>query len=144
MDGSRLALALLGEMDAPLEPEISSECARFLDPHQLDDGAFTCPGRLDVKRWVARHPRAKAVRWEQPFLTRNMIRTLLVFRVRGRQEGEKGNRLDARASARRWRLEGQLSREEGEAQQLHAHRRATLGLLRDSKTEMDPENETVD
>src|SRR6266852_764583 len=40
-------LALLGEMDAPLDPRISSECERFLDLHQLENGAFTCPSPLD-------------------------------------------------------------------------------------------------
>src|SRR5438034_9430494 len=64
-------------------------------------------------------------------------------RVRRRQQGEGGDRLDARATARRWRLELQLSREEGEAQQLHVYRRAALGLLRDSRCKMDSEDETV-
>jgi hypothetical protein len=72
-------LALLGELNAPPDPRISSECERFLDLHQLDNGAFTCPSPLDVERWAAKHPRAEAVRWEEPCLTGNMIRTLLVF-----------------------------------------------------------------
>ena len=72
-------LALLGEMDAPSDPRISSECERFLSLHQLDNGAFTCPSPSVVKSWAAKHPRAKAVRWEEPCLTGNMIRTLLVF-----------------------------------------------------------------
>src|SRR5213083_460994 len=62
-------------------------------------------------------------------------------RVRRRQEGEESDRLDARASTRRWRLELQLSREEGQAQQLHVNNRTTLGLLRDSTRRTDPEDE---
>src|SRR5712692_8305290 len=54
-----------------------------------------------------------------------------------RQEGEEGDRLDARASARRWRLELQLSREEGEAQQLHVNNRTALGLRGDSTCKVD-------
>src|SRR2546426_4591356 len=64
-------------------------------------------------------------------------------RVRRRQEGEEGYRLDARASARRWRLELQLSREESEAQQLHVNSRTTLGLRGDSTYKVDAEDETV-
>jgi hypothetical protein len=72
-------LTLLGEMNTPPDSRISSEVERFLDLHQLDNGAFTCPSPPDVKRWAARHPKKKAVRWEEPCLTGNMIRTLLVF-----------------------------------------------------------------
>src|SRR5207245_9275700 len=64
-------------------------------------------------------------------------------RVRRRKEGEEGYRLDAFASARRWRLELQLSREESEAQQLHVDNRTTLGLRGDSTYKVDAEDETV-
>jgi hypothetical protein len=72
-------LALLGELNVPPDPRISSECERFLDLHLLDNGAFTCPSPQDAERWAARHPRAKAVRWAEPCLTGNMIRTLIKF-----------------------------------------------------------------
>jgi hypothetical protein len=72
-------LALLGELNAPPDQRISSECERFLDLHQLDNGAFTCPSPQDADRWASRHPRAKAVRWAEPCLTGNMIRTLIKF-----------------------------------------------------------------
>src|SRR5437667_5589705 len=58
-------------------------------------------------------------------------------RLRRRQEGEEGDRLDAGASAHRRGLELQLSREEGEPQQLHVNHRAVMGLLRDSTCKMD-------
>src|SRR5437899_13007231 len=64
-------------------------------------------------------------------------------RVRRRQEGEEGYRLDARTPARRWRLELQLSREESEAQQFHVNNRTTLGLRGDSTYKVDAEDETV-
>jgi hypothetical protein len=59
-------LALLGEMDAPPDPRISSECERFLDLHQTETGAFACPSKVQESK-----------RWDEPCLTGNMIRTLI-------------------------------------------------------------------
>src|SRR5436309_14199122 len=64
-------------------------------------------------------------------------------RVRRRQEGEEGDRLDARTAAHGRGLELQLSREEGQAQQLHVYHRTVMGLFRDSACKMEPEDETV-
>jgi hypothetical protein len=61
-------LALLGEMDAPADPRISSECERFLDLHQTETGAFACPSKIEERK-----------RWDEPCLTGNMIRTLVKF-----------------------------------------------------------------
>ena len=61
-------LALLGEMDAPPDPRISSECERFLDLHQTETGAFACPSKVEESK-----------RWDEPCLTGNMIRTLIKF-----------------------------------------------------------------
>ena len=69
-------LALLGELEAPADDRIKAESERFLELHQQDNGAFTCPSPTDVKSWAAKHPRQKAVRWDEPCLTGNMIRTL--------------------------------------------------------------------
>jgi hypothetical protein len=72
-------LILLGELGAPPNAAIKSETERFLDLHQLNNGAFTCPTDLEVKQWEARHRGKKGRRWEEPCLTGNMIRTLIVF-----------------------------------------------------------------
>lgn len=72
-------LALLGEMETPADDRIKNECERFLELHQQDDGAFTCPSLTEMKRWATKHPRKKAVRWDEPCLTGNMIRTLIRF-----------------------------------------------------------------
>jgi hypothetical protein len=61
-------LILLGEMDAPPEPRIRSECERFLDLHQTESGAFSCPTNND-----------RGKKWDEPCLTGNMIRTLIKF-----------------------------------------------------------------
>src|SRR5213083_815368 len=61
-------LALLGEMYAPPDPSISSECERFLDLHQTETGAFACPSKVEESK-----------RWDEPCLTGNMIRTLIKF-----------------------------------------------------------------
>jgi len=61
-------LTLLGEMDAPPDPRISSECERFLDLHQTETGAFACPSKVEESK-----------RWDEPCLTGNMIRTLIKF-----------------------------------------------------------------
>src|SRR6266702_2827477 len=53
-------LALLGEMDAPPDHRISSECERFLDLHKTETGAFACPSKVDYSN----DPRVrKAVDW---------------------------------------------------------------------------------
>ncbi len=72
-------LMLLGELGVPVNPSIKSECERFLNLHQLDNGAFVCPTESDVEDYQKKHPRKKVVRWEEPCLTGNMVRTLLVF-----------------------------------------------------------------
>jgi hypothetical protein len=74
-------LALLGELGAQPDSLIKSEVERFIELHQLDNGAFTCPSPVAVEQWKKQHPRSKskAVRWEEPCLTGNMIRTLIVF-----------------------------------------------------------------
>ena len=72
-------LMLLGEMGVTPDEGVKQAVERFFELHQLDNGAFTCPSPTDVKRWKSSHPRAKAVRWEEPCLTGNMIRTFLVF-----------------------------------------------------------------
>ncbi len=72
-------LMLLGEMGFTPDEGVKHACEKFLDLHQLDNGAFTCPSPLEVKRWERGHPGKKAKRWEEPCLTGNMIRTLLVF-----------------------------------------------------------------
>ena len=74
-------LMLLGEMGLAPDEGVKQACERFLEIHQLENGAFTCPSPTDVKRQLAKQPRAKtkAVRWEEPCLTGNMIRTLLVL-----------------------------------------------------------------
>jgi len=61
-------LALLGEMDAPPDRRISSECERFLELHQTETGAFACPSKVEESK-----------RWDEPCLTGNMIRTLIKF-----------------------------------------------------------------
>ncbi|HEX4921954.1 MAG TPA: hypothetical protein VFV92_14595, partial [Candidatus Bathyarchaeia archaeon] len=74
-------LMLLGEMGLPPDEGVKQACERFLEIHQLENGAFTCPSPTDVKRQLAKQPRAKAkaIRWEEPCLTGNMIRTLIMF-----------------------------------------------------------------
>src|SRR5215472_11337399 len=72
-------LMLLGEMEITPDEGVKQACERFLDIHQLDNGAFTCPSPDDVKKYKAKHPRKKAIRWEEPCLTGNMIRTLIVL-----------------------------------------------------------------
>ena len=61
-------LMLLGELGVPRTPWIESAFERFMTQHQMDNGAFCCPtvggpDKLD----------------EEPCLTGNMLRTLLVF-----------------------------------------------------------------
>jgi len=72
-------LTLLGEMGFAPDEGVKRASEKLLDLHQLDNGAFTCPSPLEVQRWKRRHPGKKANRWEEPCLTGNMIRTLLVF-----------------------------------------------------------------
>jgi hypothetical protein len=59
-------LILLGEMDAPPDSRIRSECERFLDLHQTESGGFSCPTKAD-----------RGKKWDEPCLTGNMIRTLI-------------------------------------------------------------------
>src|SRR5947199_9435192 len=66
---------LLGEMGFTPDEGVTRACERFLDLHQLDNGAFTCPSPIEVERWKRRHPGKKARRWEARCLTGNMIRT---------------------------------------------------------------------
>lgn len=70
-------LQLLGEMGAPRTPWIESAVERFLDQHQMDNGAFACPSVLEEKRFQAKHPKSK--RDAEPCLTGNMVRTLIAF-----------------------------------------------------------------
>jgi hypothetical protein len=72
-------LMLLGEMGQLPDEKTKGACERFLELHQLDNGAFTCPSPLEAKSWERRHPGKRVKRWEEPCLTGNMIRTLLVF-----------------------------------------------------------------
>ncbi len=65
-------LILLGEMGLPPEPRIKKACERFLDLHQMGNGAFS---------WVSNREKRRG-EWkmeEEPCLTGNMIRTLIVF-----------------------------------------------------------------
>ncbi|MBI3859479.1 MAG: hypothetical protein HY296_04475 [Thaumarchaeota archaeon] len=70
-------LQLLGELGVPKTPWIGSAVERFLDQHQMDNGAFSCPSTLEERRYRAKHPKAK--RDAEPCLTGNMVRTLIVF-----------------------------------------------------------------
>jgi hypothetical protein len=72
-------MMLLGEMGLTPDAGVKRACEMFLDMHQLENGAFTCPTESDVVSFQKKHPRKKAVRWEEPCLTGNMIRTLIVF-----------------------------------------------------------------
>ena len=69
-------LMLLGEMGLPPDEGVKTACERFLDLHQIKSGSFACPSRLE--KWKGQLiPEAK--RWDEPCLTGNMIRALLVF-----------------------------------------------------------------
>ena len=72
-------MMLLGEMGFTPDEGLKQASENFFELHQLENGAFTCPSPMDVNRWKKKHPRGKATRWEEPCLTGNMIRTLLVF-----------------------------------------------------------------
>lgn len=61
-------LMLLGELGAPRAPWIESAVERFLGQHQMANGAYCC-GVLGSKERLE----------EEPCLTGNMVRTLLVF-----------------------------------------------------------------
>ena len=63
-------LILLGEMGLSPNEGIKRACERFLDQHQLDSGAFGCASLLE---------NVTGPRWEEPCLTGNMVRTLLLF-----------------------------------------------------------------
>ncbi len=62
-------LILLGEMGVPSEARIKKACERFLSLHQMDNGAFS---------WVSNQDKRRKME-EEPCLTGNMIRTLIVF-----------------------------------------------------------------
>ncbi len=66
-------LILLGEMGFTPDEGVKNACEKFLELHQLENGAFVCPSTFEVKKV----PKGK--RWEEPCLTGNMLRTLLVF-----------------------------------------------------------------
>src|SRR2546421_12359594 len=68
-------LMLLGEMGITPDEGVKRACEKFLDVHQLDDGAFTCPSPPEVKRQVRPNPGTNAQRWGEPCLTGNMIKT---------------------------------------------------------------------
>jgi len=61
-------LMLLGEMGIPRTPWIESAVERFMSQHQMGNGAFCC-GTMGGKDGIE----------EEPCLTGNMLRTLLVF-----------------------------------------------------------------
>lgn len=61
-------LMLLGEMGVPSEPWMKKACERFFSLHQMENGAFSCLSNRSGRRLV-----------EEPCLTGNMIRTLIVF-----------------------------------------------------------------
>ena len=64
-------LILLGEMGVPPEPGVKTACEHFLSLHQMDNGAFSWLSNREKKRpWKME---------EEPCLTGNMIRTLIVF-----------------------------------------------------------------
>src|SRR6267143_2084508 len=52
-------LMLLGAMGFTPDEGVKRTCEKFLDLNQLDNGAFTCPSPLDVKRYIRRHPGKK-------------------------------------------------------------------------------------
>jgi hypothetical protein len=66
--GALWALMLLGEMAVPSDPRIEKECDRFFNLHQTDNGAFSYDSKLRAK-----------IQHDEPCLTGNMIRTLLVL-----------------------------------------------------------------
>ncbi len=64
-------LILLGEMGMPAEPRIKTACERFFSLHQMDNGAFS---------WVSNREKRRPWKMEEePCLTGNMVRTLMVF-----------------------------------------------------------------
>ncbi len=64
-------LILLGEMGLAPGPRIKTACERFLDLHQMDNGSFS---------WISnRENRRNWKMEEEPCLTGNMVRTLIVF-----------------------------------------------------------------
>ncbi len=65
-------MMLLGELGFTPDEALKKTCEKFLELHQLENGAFVCPSSYELKQ-------VKGKRWEEPCLTGNMIRTLLVF-----------------------------------------------------------------
>ncbi len=72
-------MMLLGEIGFNPDEGLKNAVERFLELHQLENGAFVCPSPSDVANYKKKHPRAKSARWEEPCLTGNMIRTFEVF-----------------------------------------------------------------
>ncbi len=62
-------LILLGEMGVPAEPRIKTACEHFLSLHQMNNGAFSWVSNCDKRMKME----------EEPCMTGNMIRTLIIF-----------------------------------------------------------------
>jgi hypothetical protein len=69
---------LLGELGAIRTPWIESAVERFLAQHQMDNGALSATSKEELAKWRKEH-RGKGKREEEPCLTGNMLRTLLVL-----------------------------------------------------------------
>ena len=72
-------LMLLGEMGMPPDEGVKAACEKFLDLHQWKTGSFVCPSRYDEYKGKPIWENLSAKVWDEPCLTGNMIRTLLVF-----------------------------------------------------------------
>src|SRR2546427_5622245 len=72
-------MMLLGEIGFNPDEGLKNAVEKFLELHQLENGAFVCPSPSDVANYKKKHPRAKSAHWEEPCLTGNMIRTFEVF-----------------------------------------------------------------
>src|SRR6266702_378917 len=59
-------LLLLGEMGVTPDEGVKRASERFLEIHQLDNGAFTCPSPQEAQRWERGNPGKKGKRWEEP------------------------------------------------------------------------------
>lgn len=71
-------LMLLGEVGSPRTPWIESAVERFLAQHQMENGALSSTSKAEMRQWRKDHG-GKGKREEEPCLTGNMLRTLLVF-----------------------------------------------------------------
>lgn len=72
-------LMLLGEMGVPANERVKSACERFLGLHQWRTGSFVCPSRFDRFKGKNVWEGWSSKVWDEPCLTGNMIRTLLVL-----------------------------------------------------------------